>query len=165
MTANTLTVASLTAEAFAPYGDVIEPRGAPTKMINQGLCGRHDDLAKLDFADGRAGISLFDAQARGLPYMVDMVERHPLGSQAFMPLTPVRFLVVVAQDAGDRPGKITAFLTAPGQAINLHRGVWHGVLAPIGSPGLFAVVDRIGDGANLEEHWFDTPYVVDTLPA
>ena len=164
MTGNTLTVASLTAQAFAPYGDLIEPRGAPSKMINQGFCARHDDLAKLDFADGRAGISLFDAQARKLPYSVDMVERHPMGSQAFLPLSPVRFLVVVANDAGDRPGQIMAFLTAPGQAINLHRGVWHGVLAPIGSPGLFAVVDRIGTGTNLEEYWFERPYLVEHVP-
>ncbi|MFD1157525.1 ureidoglycolate lyase [Roseovarius aestuarii] len=163
MTDRTLTVAPLTAEAFTPYGDVIEARGAPTKMINQGMCGRHHDLAQLDFADGRAGISLFDAKARHLPHMVDMVERHPEGSQAFMPVSQTRFLVVVADDDNGTPVNPTAFVTAPGQSINLHRGVWHGVLAPINAPGQFAVVDRIGDGPNLEEHWFDEPYIVKTI--
>lgn len=159
----TLTVAPLTAEGFAPFGDVIEARGDPTKMINQGMCGRHHDLAKLDFADGRAGISLFDAKARHLPHLVDMVERHPDGSQAFMPVSQVRFLVVVADDDAGTPVNPRAFVTAPGQCVNLHRGVWHGVLAPIEAPGQFAVVDRIGDGPNLEEHWFEVPYVVQSI--
>lgn len=158
-----LNVTPLTAEAFAPYGDVIEAHGTPTKMINQGMCGRFHDLAQLDFADGRAGISLFDAKARHLPHIVDMVERHPDGSQAFMPISQVRFLVVVAGDAAGTPTNPRAFVTAPGQSINLHRGVWHGVLAPIGHPGQFVVVDRIGDGPNLEEHWFDEPYIVETI--
>lgn len=159
----TLTVAPLTAEGFAPFGDVIEARGTPTKMINQGMCGRYHDVAQLDFADGRAGISLFDAKARHLPHVVDMVERHPEGSQAFMPISPVCFLVVVAEDSDGAPVNLRAFITAPGQSINLHRGVWHGVLAPIGDPGHFVVVDRIGDGPNLEEHWFDEPYTVEAI--
>lgn len=160
----TLTVHPLTPGAFADYGDVIEVHGEPTKLINEGMCGRYHDLAKLDFDDGRAGISMFDAEARHLPHAVTMVERHPQGSQAFMPISPVQFLVVVADDDAGTPVNLKAFVTAAGQSINLHRGVWHGVLCPIGAPGQFAVVDRIGDGANLEEHWFDEPYMVETIP-
>ncbi|MCQ0093449.1 ureidoglycolate lyase [Roseovarius sp. M141] len=160
---NILKTTPLNAADFARYGDVIELQETPTKLINQGMCGRHHDLAKLDFADGRAGISLFDAKPRHLPHTVDMVERHPEGSQAFIPVTPVPFLVVVADDEGGTPINPRAFVTKPGQSINLHRGVWHGVLAPIEAPGTFAVVDRIGDGANLEEHWFDAPYVVESI--
>ncbi|MEP2534069.1 ureidoglycolate lyase [Shimia sp.] len=151
----------LTADAFAPFGDVLALKSAPDKLINQGLCGRHHDLATLDFADGHAGISLFDAQARTLPYTLDMVERHPMGSQTFIPMTPAPFLVIVAQDQNGNPDTPRAFLTAPGQAINLHRNTWHGVLTPLTPPGLFAVVDRIGDGDNLEEFWFETPFIVD----
>jgi len=158
-----LRITALTADAFAAYGDIIEARDAPTRMINQGMCGRHHDLAALDFSDGRAGISLFDAKARDLPHLVDMVERHPDGSQAFVPLDGVPFLVVVADDAGGVPVDLKAFITAPGQSINLYRGVWHGVLAPIGAPGKYIVVDRIGEGPNLEEHWFDDPFVVDSI--
>jgi ureidoglycolate lyase len=153
--------APLTGDAFAPYGDVIEASGAPDKRINQGMCGRHHDLARLDFDDGRAGISLFDAKARSFPHVVDMVERHPQGSQAFMPVSGATFLVVVAEDEGGIPTRLKAFVTQPGQSINLHRGVWHGVLAPINQPGQFVVVDRIGAGENLEEHWFETPYLVE----
>jgi ureidoglycolate lyase len=150
----------LTREGFSAFGEVIEVSGAPDRIINQGMCGRHHDLAKLDFTDGRAGISLFDAKARAFPYTVDMVERHPDGSQAFIPLDGARMLVIVASDRGGRPEGLAAFLSGPGQSVNLHRGTWHGVLAPIGAPGRFIVVDRIGAGANLEEHWFDQPYVV-----
>jgi len=153
--------APLTAQAFAPYGDVIEVAGAPDKIINQGFCARHHDLARLDFADGRAGISLFDAKARTMPHLVDMVERHPMGSQAFVPVSNVPFLVVVAEDEDGTPVRLKAFVTQPGQSINLHRGVWHGVLAPINASGQYVVVDRIGLGDNLEEFWFETQYVVE----
>ncbi|WP_299354436.1 ureidoglycolate lyase [uncultured Shimia sp.] len=150
----------LTASAFASFGDVLALKDSPDKIINQGLCGRHHDLARLDFSDGRAGISLFDAEPRSLPYTLDMVERHPEGSQSFIPMTPAPFLVVVAPDDHGKPGTPKAFVTALGQAINFHRNTWHGVLTPLTAPGLFAVVDRIGPGDNLEEFWFDTPYMV-----
>ncbi|WP_193142685.1 MULTISPECIES: ureidoglycolate lyase [unclassified Meridianimarinicoccus] len=157
---DTIQVQPLTAEAFAPFGDVLDVSGTPDKLINQGLCGRFHDRATLDFADGRAGISLFKAQPRALPLKLDMVERHPDGSQAFLPMSQEPFLVVVAPDEGDKPGVPRAFVTAPGQGVNYHRGVWHGVLAPLSEPGLFAVVDRIGSGPNLEEHWFAQDIVI-----
>lgn len=151
---------ALSAEEFAPFGDVLETAGEPDKIINQGLCGRFHDRAKLDFGPGgRAGISLFSAVPRSLPYRLEMVERHPDGSQAFVPMHQNPWLVIVAE-AGDRPGTIRAFLAAPGQGVNLHRGTWHGVLTPLLEPGLFAVVDRIGTTANLEEHWLPEPVMI-----
>ena len=150
----------LTPKDFAPFGEVLEAVGDPDKIINQGLCGRFHDRATVDVSDGRAGISLFKSEARALPYRLEMVERHPEGSQAFLPMSLDPFLVIVAPDAGGKPGMPRAFRTAPGQGINFFRGTWHGVLTPLSEPGLFAVVDRIGAGANLEEHWFDTPYLV-----
>lgn len=152
--------APMTAEAFAPFGDVLDTAGTPDKIINQGLCGRYHDRATLDFADGRAGVSLFKAEPRALPYRLDLVERHPDGSQCFVPMSMDAFLVIVAPDEGGRPGTPRAFLTAPGQAVNFHRGTWHGVLTPLAAPGLFAVIDRIGTGANLEEFPLDPPYTV-----
>ena len=150
----------LTATAFAPFGDLLDCAGDPDKIINQGLCGRYHDRATLDFADGRAGISLFKAELRSLPYTLDLLERHPLGSQAFVPMSHDPFLVIVAPDENGKPGTPRAFLTQAGQAINFHRNTWHGVLTPLSGSGLFAVIDRIGDGANLEEHWLNTPYEV-----
>ena len=148
----TIVAQPLTDEAFAPFGDVLHAAGAPDKMINQGLCGRHHDRARMDFgADGRAGISIFNAEKRTLPYMLDLVERHPDGSQAFIPMSLEPFLVIVAEDDGGKPTNIQAFITAPGQGINLLRNTWHGVLTPLSAPGLFAVIDRIGDTPNLEE--------------
>lgn len=151
----------LTPEAFAPYGDVLEATGAPDKLINQGRCARFHDRARLDFSDGRAGISIFRGEKETLPLPLLMMERHPEGSQAFVPMSADPFLVVVARDEGGKPADPVAFLTQAGQAINFHRATWHGVLTPLSEPGLFAVIDRIGDGANLEEHWFDTPYIID----
>jgi ureidoglycolate lyase len=147
----------LTAEAFAPFGEVIEAAG-PFRLINAGLCRRHHDLARLDFGPGgRAGISVFAAEPRALPYTFDLIERHPEGSQAFLPMTDAPFLVLVAPDPQAEP---LAFLTDGAQGINLARGTWHGVLTPLASPGLFAVVDRIGPTANLEEHRYGTPWTV-----
>ena len=150
----------LTAEAFAPFGEVIEAAGAPDMLINEGLCGRHHDLARLDFGTGRAGISVFDARPRALPHAVELLERHPEGSQAFVPMTRAPFLVVVAPDEGGAPGRPRAFLAAPGQGVNLRRGTWHGVLTPLHAPGLFAVIDRIGEGRNLEEHRPEEPWTI-----
>ncbi|MFL4469117.1 ureidoglycolate lyase [Tateyamaria armeniaca] len=150
----------LTAEAFGPFGDVLDCAGAPDKMINQGMCGRFHDRASMEFTDGRAGLSLFKATPRTLPYTLNLLERHPKGSQAFIPMSEHPFLVTVAPDEDGTPGQPLAFLTAPGQGINLHRGTWHGVLTPLHLPGLFAVVDRIGPGANLQEFSLDPPYRV-----
>ncbi|MGB3177846.1 MAG: ureidoglycolate lyase [Albidovulum sp.] len=161
----TILTEPLTTAAFAAFGDVLDASGAPDKIINQGLCGRYHDRAQLDFGpEGRAGLSVFKAAPRSLPYQLDMVERHPDGSQAFIPMSPDSFLVIVAPDENGVPGRPRAFLTAPGQGINLHRNIWHGVLAPLAEPGLFAVIDRIGASPNLEEHWFDAPYLVVSDP-
>ncbi|MEJ6394158.1 ureidoglycolate lyase [Gymnodinialimonas sp. 2305UL16-5] len=155
-----IVIQQISAEAFGPFGDLLDCSGEPDKVINQGLCGRYHDRARLDFGDGQAGVSLFKSEPRSLPYRLEMVERHPEGSQAFVPMSMHAFLVIVAPDEAGVPGRPLAFETAPGQAINFHRGTWHGVLTPLSEPGLFAVVDRIGAGANLEEHWFEAPYMV-----
>lgn len=157
----TITLEPLTAAAFAPYGDVLEASGDPDKIINQGFCGRFHDRARLDFGpQGRAGISIFQAQPRALPYLLDLVERHPDGSQAFLPMSHDEWLVIVADDRAGTPTGIRAFLAAPGQGVNLHRGTWHGVLTPLHAPGLFAVVDRIGDTPNLQEYSLPEPYEI-----
>ena len=150
-----ISISPLTAQAFAPFGDVLNCDGDPDKIINAGLGGRFHDRAQVD-CDGRVGISLFRSELRQLPYQLDLVERHPLGSQAFVPMSMDPFLVVVA-DADMRP---QAFITSQGEGINFHRGTWHGVLTPLTGPGLFAVIDRVDDGPNLEEHHFTTPYRV-----
>ena len=156
----TLILQPLTNELFAPFGDVLSVAGTPDRIINQGLCGRYHDRARIDVAGGKTGISLFDAEARRLPMTLQMVERHPLGSQAFLPMTQHPFVVIVAPDVDGQPGTPLAFKTAPGQGVNYHRNTWHGVLTPLHAPGLFAVVDRIAEDANLEEYWFETPYRV-----
>lgn len=151
----------LTREAFAPFGDVLECAGECDLLINAGRCGRWHDRAQLDFdEEGRAGISMFRSEPVELPLEVGLLERHPKGSQAFIPMTQNPFLVIVAPDQGGTPGPVRAFLTTPGQGINLLRGAWHGVLTPLAAPGLFAVVDRIGPGVNLEEHHLSEPVTV-----
>ncbi len=156
-----ITPRPLTAEAFAPYGDVLSAAGVPDKWINGGACGRYHDRAQLDFGPGgRAGISIFQAEPRRLPYTCDLLERHPDGSQAFLPMHGQSWLVIVAPDAGGQPGQPLAFIATGQQGVNFHRGTWHGVLTPLAEPGLFAVVDRIGDGANLEEHRLAQPVTV-----
>ncbi len=152
----TITTEALTATAFAPFGDVLEAAG-DFRLINAGLCKRHHDRARIDTGDARTGISIFNAEPRALPYAFDLIERHPEGSQAFVPMTEHRFLVIVASSPADTP---RAFLTNGAQGINLHRGIWHGVLTPLHAPGLFAVVDRIGDTPNLQEYRYPQTWTV-----
>lgn len=152
----------LTADAFAPFGDVLEASGDPDRLINAGACGRWHDRARLDFGDGgRAGISVFRATPRDMPYRLDLLERHPDGSQAFIPMAQAEWLITVAPDAGGVPGPVRAFIAAPGQGVNLLRGTWHGVLTPLHAPGLFAVVDRIGTTAILQEFPLDPPVMIE----
>jgi ureidoglycolate lyase len=149
----------LTKAAFAPYGDVLET-GEAFRLINDGQCQRHHDLARIDTGDARTGLSVFLGQPRSLPYVFDLVERHPEGSQAFVPMHQHPFLVIVAPDLAGKPGNPVAFVTNGAQGINLHRGTWHGVLTPLSAPGLFAVVDRIGTTPNLEEYRYADPFRV-----
>lgn len=151
----------LSAQTFAPFGDVLDATG-DFRLINAGLCARHHDRAQLDFApesdvSNRAGISIFNATPRALPYTFDLIERHPEGSQAFIPMHQQPFLIIVALNPQAKP---LAFVTNGSQAINLHRGTWHGVLTPLAAPGLFAVVDRIGTSANLEEFRYPHSWTV-----
>lgn len=157
MTKN-IKITPLTADNFAPFGDILDSSGAADKIINQGQCGRYHDRAQIDVSDGKTGISIFHAALRDLPYCLDLIERHPAGSQAFIPMSADPFLVIVSDGPDARP---KAFITDGSQAINFHRGTWHGVLTPLSGNGLFAVVDRIGTGNNLEEHVFSTPWIIE----
>ncbi|WP_176079209.1 ureidoglycolate lyase [Paraburkholderia tropica] len=152
-TRTTLTIEPLTREAFAPFGDVIELEGAKQIPINLGTTIRYHDLAKVDVTDenGRTLVNLFRGQPRVLPFEVRMLERHPLGSQAFVPLNDKPYLVVVAL-AGDLDvTKIRAFVTSGWQGVNYAKGVWHHPLIALGEVSDFIVVDRGGDGLNLNE--------------
>ena len=155
-----LSISPLVATEFEPFGDILQVQPSPTVMINQGNCARYTDLAKLDFSDGCAGISIFHAHPYRSPLTLSMMERHPAGSQAFIPMSSDPFLVIVAPDNDGSPGKPRVFMTDGLQGVNYHRNVWHGVLTPIDGNGLFTVVDRIGPGSNLEEHWLDTGYQI-----
>ena len=156
----TIRTEPLTKDAFTPYGDVLDASGSSPKIINQGKCERHHDLAKLDVTDGRAGVSIFNAEPRSLPYTLDLVERHPDGAQTFIPMSEHPFLIIVASDTNGTPTDIRAFISNGAQAINFHKNTWHGVLTPLHASGLFAVVDRIGNGPNLEEHWLEQPIII-----
>lgn len=167
--ARTLAVRPLTRQAFAPFGEVIETEGAHRYPINNGTTTRFHDLARVETAGWRAHtlVSIFRGQPFSLPVTIAMMERHPLGSQAFMPLHDRPWLVVVAVDADGKPGEPLAFLVRPGEGglrgVNYGRGVWHHPLISLEAASDFLVVDRGGEGNNLEEFFFDEPYVIDSL--
>lgn len=152
----------LTRENFAPFGEVLDTDWANHYPINAGKCERYHALASADVTgpNARVIMSIFRGTPYDFPLRLTLMERHPLGSQAFMPLSPRPFLVVVAHDDSGKPGVPHAFVTAPGQGVNYPKNLWHAVLTPIGEPQDFLVVDRAGDGVNLEEHHFETPYEI-----
>lgn len=153
----TLKPQPLTREAFAPFGDVIETLGAAHYPINEGTTERFHDLAAVDIAEGggRPLINIFRGQPRELPLPIRLMERHPLGSQAFIPTGPNLWLVVVAP-AGDppKPTDLRAFIAGAGQGVNYHRGVWHHPLIALEAVSDFIVVDRGGGGGNCDEYYF-----------
>lgn len=154
MSGQAIPLQPLTRAAFAPFGQVIETRGVQPYPINRGTSARFHDLARLDLADGGGQplVSIFRGQPFAPPVAIRMVERHPLGSQAFVPLNGQRFIVVVAP-----PGEsadiddLRAFVTNGHQGINYHRGVWHMPLIALEAGQEFLVIDRAGEGANCEE--------------
>jgi len=145
---------ALTAEAFRPFGEVIELGDARRIPVNEGSATRFHDLANVDVlaSEGRPLISVFRAEARSEPVRLSVMERHPLGSQAFVPLGTAPFLVVVAADDGGKPGELQAFITRGWQGVNYAKGVWHHPLLALLRMSDFLVVDRGGPGVNLEEH-------------
>lgn len=153
---------ALTNEGFAPFGDVIDFNRQSDFAINDGKCDRFHGLAITDVIGDEAntGISLGYGRPYEVPLTLKMVERHPLGSQAFIPLEDKPFLVIVAEDDDGVPMQPVAFLAENGQGVNYHRNVWHGVLTPLNTPSKFLIVDRIGEGHNLQEHFFKEPYLV-----
>jgi len=157
-----LTTEPLTRDAFAPFGQVMEMEGAHHYPINAGNCERYHDLARVELGGvhARPLISLMHSRHFSLPLELKMVERHPLGSQAFYPLSANPFLVVVAPDESGTPGTPRAFLTAPGQGVNIAMNTWHGVLTPLEADADFLCVDRGGEGNNLEEHFFAEPWSI-----
>ena len=148
-----LAIEPLTRAAFAPFGDVVETRGVEHFTINEGNTERFHNLASVDVSDGggRALINIFRAQPLAPPIAIAMMERHPLGSQAFVPLGARPFLVVVAPPGpGPLPGDLRAFLAAAGQGVNYAKGVWHHPVLALGVETDFLVVDRGGPGDNCD---------------
>jgi ureidoglycolate lyase len=142
----TLTVEPLTREAFAPFGDVIEADEQRTNfLINDGNAKRFDDLAEVDAStdNGRPCISIVRVKPYALPLPILMLERHLLGSQAFVPLAGKSFLVVVAPGI-DTPSsdEMRCFLAVNGQGVNYRRGTWHHPVIGIDEDSEFLVVDR-----------------------
>lgn len=152
----TIRPAPLTAEAFAPFGTVIECGLGEVIPINGGTCERHHALSVIEHAGGREPIlSIFRADARDLPMELAMMERHPLGSQSFVPLERRPWIAVVAPDEGERPGAPVAFLCRGDQGLSYSPNVWHHPLIALhangGERSDFLVADSRGGEPNLEE--------------
>lgn len=153
-----LDIHPLTREAFAPFGDVIETDGAEHFTINDGTTERYHDLARVDVtaANGATRVSIFRGRPRRFPILIKMMERHPLGSQAFIPLQAHDYLVVVAPVA-DRvgPADLKAFRATGRQGVNYRRNLWHHPLLALQTDHEFIVIDRGGPEDNYHEYHFD----------
>lgn len=149
-------VRALTKAAFAPYGEVVEIAGAERRLINQGSTERFHNLASVDVADGggRPIVSIFRGQPFAPPIDIVMMERHPLGSQMFYPLSNRSFLVIVAPERAGRPGTPEVFICPARTGVNYAKNVWHHPLVSLGAVSDFLIVDRDGPGDNLEEHTY-----------
>ena len=152
-----LTVEPLTPEAFAPFGKVIFADPETAIEINTGYTTRFHALAEAEVGEGKAVLSIFEGRPRDLT--VAMLERHPLGSQAFMPLGGRGWLVVVAQTSN--LSACRAFLCKGDQGVQYNTNVWHHPLLVLGETQSFLIVDRAGEGDNLEEVFFDTTATID----
>ena len=147
----------LTKEAFLPYGDVLETDGINSQLINFGHTHKYGNLAEITINEGGSPqLSIYRSRALELPFRIQLLERHPLGSQAFYPLHDRPFPVVVAaMGEAPGPGAIRVFLTNGRQGVNLHAGVWHHYQLTLGQDSDYLVVDRGGKGDNYQEKRFN----------
>ena len=148
----TITPKKITKENFAKFGELITTEDIKPISINDGYAKRFDGIANLDTAkdNGKTTISIFSAIKRTFPMKIDMMEQHPLGSQAFIPMKETTFLSFVAPN-GEKPDleKIEAFIIPPGLGVNYKTGTWHFPLIATEDMN-FLVVDRKGLGNNLK---------------
>lgn len=154
----------LTAATFMPYGDVLEVSEEQQHFpINEGYTERFHDLANIDVEDenGRAIVSIFRSTPLTLPIKIEMMERHPLGSQAFMPLSQQPYLVVVAPKGKFNENKIEVFLAQPAQGVNYHKGTWHHFCLALNQDCDFLVIDRSGKGNNCDVVELDGGMVIE----
>ncbi|WP_432473968.1 ureidoglycolate lyase [Amphritea sp. HPY] len=152
-----LNVELLTKQAFEPFGDVIETEGSQHFSINNGSTERFHDLANIDVSaeKGRPIVSIFRAQPLQMSLSVKMMERHPLGSQTFIPVGGEPFLVLVAPLGEEvSQDKLRLFQTNGGQGVNYHRGVWHHPVLALKPDQEFIIIDRAGEGNNCDEFFF-----------
>jgi ureidoglycolate lyase len=158
---------ALTREAFAPFGDLVSTAGARHYPINAGSTERYHDLAAIEVLgpDARPIVSVFRGKPVVLPMPVRMLERHPLGSQAFFPLQDEPWIAVVAPDNGGKPGVPVAFWVEPDayglRGLNYRANTWHHPLIALNRSSDFLVVDRGGEGDNLEEYSYPEPWLLD----
>ncbi|WP_027852627.1 ureidoglycolate lyase [Marinobacterium litorale] len=153
---------AITAENFSPFGDLIQT-GSDPMIINYGNTERHHDLARLDLTEqgGTPLVSIFRSKPLPLPLTLEVMERHPLASQAFIPMGSEPYLVAVAP-AGEFDLKaLKLFIVQPGQGVNYHRGTWHHYCLALNSVSDFIVIDRGGDGHNCDEIPLPQPIEVD----
>ncbi len=147
----------LTKEKFAPFGDVIETKGAKPILINEDTTERFHDLANIDVKteSGKTLVNIFRGQPRPHPIKIMMMERHPLGSQAFIPLKEKPYIVVVAPVSNNvNPKDLHAFRAMGNQGVNYKRNLWHHPLLTLENNHDFLVIDRGGPGENCMEKWF-----------
>ena len=141
----------ITKENFSKFGDVITTKNIKPLEINNGYAKRFDDIAKIDTSNknGETTISIFSALKRSFPMKIDMMEKHPLGSQAYIPMKETTFLTLVAPE-GEKPDleKIESFIVPKGIGVNYKTGIWHFPLISTEDMD-FLVVDRKGLGDNL----------------
>ena len=147
----TINPTPITKENFSKFGDMITTKDIKPLEINNGYAKRFDGIANIDTSkdSGETIISIFSTLKRSFPMKIDMMEKHPLGSQAFVPMKETTFLVFVAPK-GNKPdlNKIEAFIVPPGIGVNYNPGTWHFPLIATEDMN-FLVVDRKGSGDNL----------------
>lgn len=154
-----LKIETLTADAFADFGQVIDTEVCTNQFaINGGTTQRFHDLAEVEtIGEARGGISIFRGDARQFPMKIEMLERHPKGSQAFVPLQQRPYLVIVAPALNDEEpdlSRLRLFYATGAQGVNYFTGTWHHPLLALEEVSDFLVVDRIGEGHNCDEFHF-----------
>lgn len=153
---------ALSAQVFAPFGEVLQTDAVSPQMINQGNTQKFADLASVSLGQGgRAQVSIYRSRAIELPFRIASMERHPHGSQAFYPLHDRPFpIIVAAPGPAPEANRLQAFLSNGRQGINIHPGVWHHYQLTLEQDSEYIVIDRLGPGDNCDEYQFEQEIIL-----
>jgi len=151
-----LQIKKISKDNFSKYGQLVSTKDIESQNINEETTKSFYDLVNIEIYgdDKKCRVNIFKSIKRNFPLEVNMLENHPLSSQAFIPLQKTNFIVVVAPISSEPDiNLIETFLISPEEGINFKPKVWHFPLIATENSN-FLTIDKKDSANNIEIYNF-----------